>query len=146
MITWSPVWYELDQTIVAGDIDYYYLAKDGTAFANGEASTRDQEVYAKALKITHSKLGKVLGILTNGLSYRVFLEGGKVIHIDAEENTGQVEHPAACEINEWIFEVELKILEFTGYSSEERITLMTDKELQVCQTAREARYNSLLGL
>ena len=146
IITWSPLWYELDQAVVAGDIDYYYLSKDGTVFANGEASTSDQEVYAKLIKITHSELGKVSGILTNGLSYRVFLESREVIHIDAEENTGQVEYPADCGINEWNFEVELEILEFTGYSSEERITLMTDKALQVFQEAREARHNSMLGI
>lgn len=146
IVIWKPVWYELDQAIVAREIDYYYLSKDGTEFMNGEASTQDQEVIAKAVRITHPELGTMSGILTNGLSYRVFLESGEVIHIDAEENTGQVEYPADFGINEWNFEVELEILEFTGYSSEERITLMTDKELQVYQTAREARHNSMLDI
>lgn len=99
IVMWKPVWYELDQAIVAREIDYYYLSKDGRKFVNGEASTQDQEVFAIAVRITHPELGTVSGILTNGLSYKVFLESVEIIYIDAEENTGQVDHPADCEIN-----------------------------------------------
>lgn len=143
-ITWSPLWYGLDQAIVAGDIDYYYLSNDIAEFANGEVSAEDQEVYAKIVKIIHPEIGKVRGILTDELSYRVFLEDGDIIRIDAEENTGLVEYPADCGISEWTFEVELEILKFTGYSSEQRMTLTADKELQVWQAARKAKYNCIL--
>lgn len=145
-ITWSPLWYGLDQAIVAGDIDYYYLSNDSAEFANGEVSAEDQEVYAKIVKIIHPEIGKVRGILTDELSYRVFLEDGDIIQIDAEENTGLVEYPANCGINEWNFEVELEILKFTGYSSEERMALTKGKALHVWQTAREAKHNCMLDI
>lgn len=90
----------MDQAIVAGDIDYYYLSNDCAEFANGEVSAEDQEVYTKIVKIVHPELGKVRGILTDELSYRVFLEDGDIIRIDAEENTGFVEYPADCGISE----------------------------------------------
>ncbi|WP_211654100.1 hypothetical protein [Planococcus alpniumensis] len=112
-ITWSPLWYGLDQAIVAGDIDYYYLSNDGAEFANGEASAEDKEIYAKIVNIIHPEIGKVRGILTDELSYRVFLEDGDIIRIDAEENTGLVEYSADCGISEWTFEVEIEILKFT---------------------------------
>lgn len=32
-IEWEPFWYELDQSIVVGDIDFFYLTKDKSHFA-----------------------------------------------------------------------------------------------------------------
>ena len=145
-ITWSPFWYELDQAIVTGDNDYYYLSNDCAEFANGEVSAEDQEVYAKIAKIIHPELGEVQGILTNRSNYRVFLKTGDVIQVDAEENVGHLEYPPHCEINEWNFEVELEILRFTGYSSEEQMNLLTEKVRQVLQATREARHNCMLDL
>ena len=35
IVKWEPYWYELDQCIVVGDIDLFYLRKDNLYFANG---------------------------------------------------------------------------------------------------------------
>ena len=34
-IKWEPYWYELDQSIVIGDIDLFYLTKDNCYFSYG---------------------------------------------------------------------------------------------------------------
>lgn len=145
-ITWSPFWYEMDQTIVVGDTDYFYLSSDGTTFDNGEISFEDQEVYARVMKIVHPQLGEVQGILAVGLCYRVFIGEGNVIQIDAEENIGKVEYPPECEVDDWKFEVELKVQKRTGFSSMERLNQMTEKELLTARTEKNEKYNKLLGI
>ncbi len=41
IVKWKPRWYELDQSIVVGDVDLFYLSKDNLYFANGFAADND---------------------------------------------------------------------------------------------------------
>jgi hypothetical protein len=122
ILTWRPYWYELDQTVIVGDIDYFYLDKDEKKFANDySTSSVDKEVRGEIIKITHPELGELLGILTFGLSYKFFFTDGKFIRVDAEEKVGHIEYPNDdIKVNDWVFEVELHVLEVTGLSSLER--------------------------
>lgn len=70
IVKWEPYWYELDQCIVVGDIDFFYLRKDNLYFANGlNSECYEREVKAEILKITHPELGDIRGIITIGLDY-----------------------------------------------------------------------------
>ena len=68
-VKWEADWYELDQCIVVGDIDLFYLTKDNLYFENGLSSSGkyEYEVKAEILKITHPELGEIRGIITIGL-------------------------------------------------------------------------------
>lgn len=127
-IAWRPSWFGLDQTTIAKDTDYFYLSKHKATFANEEASSEDQEVYAEVLRIAHPELGEVQGILTEGLSYWIFICEENFVQIDAEENIGEVEHPTGCRVSEWDFEIELSVQKITGFSSLDRTKMMTEKE------------------
>lgn len=71
-IKWEPYWYELDQSIVIGDIDLFYLTKDNCYFSYGLSSENYEcEVKAEILKITHPELGDIKGIITIGLDYSI---------------------------------------------------------------------------
>lgn len=144
-IIWNPVGFGMDQTIIMGDTDYFYLSKEEAAFTNGEASFEDQEVYGEVMKIVHPELGKVLGVLTQELSYRIFLNDGSYIQIDAEENIGKVEYSAECKIDDWNFKVELNVQYTTGFSSMERMNLMTEKGQLGVHTERNEKDHRLLS-
>jgi hypothetical protein len=53
ILTWEPCWYELDQTIIVGDIDYFYFDRDERTFANGFPSSEDKEVRGEKCDICH---------------------------------------------------------------------------------------------
>ena len=42
-VKWEADWYELDQCIVVGDIDLFYLTKDNLYFENGLSSSGKYE-------------------------------------------------------------------------------------------------------
>ncbi|MDQ0247507.1 hypothetical protein J2S09_005156 [Bacillus fengqiuensis] len=144
ILKWEAEWYELDQTIIVGDIDYFYLEKNRNVFAT--TSLEDREIRAEIKKITHKELGNVIGILTIGLTYKVFLENGQVIQVDAEENIGCVEYPEDVKVYDWVFEVEVNVLEVTGYSSQERLNSMDKIEQKRLNTERAERYKRLLEI
>lgn len=120
-IEWSPTWFELDQSVIVRDTDFFYLTRDGNSFANKDTSLEGQEVYGEVVKIVHDDLGEVRGILAEGLSYRIFIDKVDFIQVDADENIGVAEYPADCKISDWNFQVELDIHKATGLSSLERM-------------------------
>lgn len=152
-LTWEPMWYELDQTIIVGDIDYFYLDKDENAFANDFVSSEDKEVHGEILEITHPELGELLGILAMGLSYKIYFKDGKYIQVDAEEDIGKIEYPKDLKVKAWLFTVKLKVLDVTGFSSQDRLT----QRIQIERTTlkkegtkrlkeREEKYKRLLNI
>ncbi|MCM3574212.1 MULTISPECIES: hypothetical protein [Mesobacillus] len=146
ILTWEPNWYELDQTIIVSDIDYFYLDKDEKTFANDFTSSEDKEVRGEIIKITHRELGELLGVLTIGLSYKFFLKDGKFIQVDAEENIGQIDYPNNIKVNDWLFNVELNVLEVTGLSSQERTKRTMSQERVKLEKERKERYKRLLNI
>lgn len=146
ILNWKPFWYELDQTIVAGDIDFFYLERNELNFSNAPASSEDKELKAEILSIRHITLGAVLGIITKGLDYKIYLEDGYVLHVNAEENPGEIYNGKNYSVDGWIFEVEIKPIEFTGLSSQQRIANTTKVEQRQINNERENKYKRLLGL
>jgi len=145
-ISWKPAWYELDQTIVRGDTDYFYLSKDGSIFTSDMHCSEDMEVYGEVLEILHPELGAVCGIVAEGLNYRIYIDMTNFIQIDAEESPGKVEYPTDCSISDWNFEIEFNIHEVTGFSSEERMNGLTDEDILITRRKRSEKYKSLLGI
>ncbi|WP_316569338.1 hypothetical protein [Neobacillus sp. YIM B06451] len=146
ILTWQPNWYELDQTIIIGDTDYFYLDKDEKTFANDLVSSEDKEVRGEIIQITHRELGERLGVLTIGLSYKFFLKDGTFIQVDAEENIGEIEYPNDIKVNDWILNVELNVLEVTGLSSLERSKRTMKHERLRLEKERRERYKRLLNI
>ncbi|MCQ4088435.1 hypothetical protein [Saccharibacillus sp. JS10] len=143
MTKWSPCWYELDQSIVVGDTDYFYLQREQPAFANGPASTEDREVEAKILSISHQILGPIKGIVTEALEYSFFLEKGKVIRVNAEEEPGKVSSQQV-NIQDWSVDVEIHLFKETGLTSKDRIDQLTERERVERKSRQEFRYIKLL--
>ena len=144
IVKWKPQWYELDQSIVIGDVDLFYLSKDNRFFASGFADVNDCEVKAKILSIRHSALGDIKGIIAIGLDYSIYLGDGNVIIANAEESPGEIEN-AQYDVREWDFDVEIDVIEKTGLSSKERLNMLTEKEKKALHQERVKRYKALLG-
>lgn len=144
-IEWRPNWYELDQTVIVGDADFFYLTKDGNSFASNEISLENLEVFGEVLEIVHADLGEVRGILAEDLSYHIFIDEENFIQIDAEEKIGTAEYPDDCKIIDWKFQVELNIHRATGFSSLERMEHSATHGISLGAEQRKAKYRRLLG-
>lgn len=147
IIKWEPDWYELDQSIVVGDIDLFYLTKDNLYFENGLSSSGkyENEVKAEILKITHPELGEIRGIITIGLDYSIYLSDETVIIVNAEENPGEIFNPQYV-VSEWSFDVQIHIIEKTGLTAIERHRMLNQNEQKTLRQERIRRYKTLLGL
>lgn len=151
IIKWEPGWYELDQTIVVGDTDWFYLTKDNLYFSNGllSSGSHDCEVRAEILKITHPELGDIKGIITIGLDYSIYLSDGKVILVEAEEAPGKI-YDSRYVVSEWSFDVQINIIEKTGLTATEEkheiFKMFTQNEIKAQRQERVKRYKALLGL
>lgn len=145
IVRWIPQWYELDQSIVVGDVDWFYLSKDNHNFAGGMSGSDDCEVKAKISKITHPELGDIRGIITIGLDYSIYLSDGAIIIVNAEESPGDYENSEYI-INEWEFDVHINIIEKTGLTSIERLKMLSHNEMKAREQERIARYKVLLDL
>lgn len=145
IIRWIPQWYELDQSIVVGDVDLFYLSKNNLYFANDCAEDNDCEVKAKILNISHLELGDIKGIITIGLDYSIYLNDGNVIIVNAEEFPGHIENSKYI-VREWNFDVEIDIIEKTGLSSKERLKMIDSNEMKALRQERIKRYKALLDL
>lgn len=143
-LVWSPFWYELDQTIVVGDIDYFYIEKDKTSFANGSATENDYEISAKIMKITHGSLGDVKAIITIGIDYTVYLSTGETIVVNAEESPGKVIDSARTSLD-WTFIVTVEVIEESGISSLKRLQQTSQKDQKLIMEKRLQTYKKLLG-
>lgn len=145
IVRWKPQWYELDQSIVVGDVDLFYLSKDMLYFANDFADANDCEVKAKILSINHLELGDIKGIITIGLDYSIYLSDGNILIVNAEESPGDIENSKYF-IREWDFDVQISIIEKTGLSSKERLKMLDSVEEKVLRQERIKRYKALLEL
>lgn len=145
VVRWVPQWYELDQTIVAGDIDWFYLSKDNLYFASALSGNDDCEVKAKIVKITHPQLGDIRGIITIGLDYSIYLSDGNIIVVNAEETPGRFENSEYI-VNEWDFEVQVDMIEKTGLTFAERLKMLSPDEIKAESQKRIRGYKALLDL
>ena len=146
IVKWEPDWYELDQCIVVGDIDFFYLRKDNRYFANGlDPKLYECEVKAEILKITHPELGDIRGIITIGLDYSIYLSDGTVITVNAEENPGEI-YDSHYVVSEWCFDVQIHIIEKTGLTAIERKRMYNHNEQKKRWQERVRKYKDLLGL
>ena len=115
-IKWQPFWYGLDQSIEVGDTALFYLRSEGQTFANGPAKAEDREVMAQVVSIVHPVLGAIRSILADGLDYSFFLENGKVIRVNAEEEPGTADDDL-CAVTDWSVDVELHRVNEAGESA-----------------------------
>lgn len=149
IVKWEPEWYALDQCIVVGDIDFFYLTKDNLHFFGGLLSSRssscDEEIRAKILKITHPELGAVKGIITIGFDYFIYLCNGDVIIVNAEENPGEI-YDSEYAIREWSFDVQIHMIEKTGLTASERSNILNHNQKKSIKQERIRKYKTLLGL
>jgi len=151
IVKWEPSWYELDQSIVVGDTDLFYLSKDNLYFASGLLSSGnyDCEVKAQILKITHPELGAIRGIITIGLDYSIYLNNRDVIIVNAEESPGKI-YDSQYVVSEWGFDVQLNIIEKSGLTAIERNTkkykMFSQNEIKAQRQECIRRYKALLGL
>ena len=144
-LKWEPYWYELDQTIVVGDIDFFYLSTDKLHFTNGFIENDEYEVKAEILSIHHSELGEIKGIVTYGLDYSIYLSNGDLIIVNAEEDPGSIEE-SKYSVSEWEFDVQVRIMEWTGVSFEERLSMFKPGEQKIYRNNRLKRYKALLNV
>lgn len=144
-LIWTPFWYELDQCIVVGDIDYFFLSKDKTHFLNGGSSEDDYEIRAEIMSIKHKILGNLKGIITIGLDYTFYLANGERLQVNAEETPGKI-YDSQYSIEDWGFDVVVKIYEETGMSSKQRLNTMNRNELKVLSQKRTENYKELLNI
>lgn len=137
ILKWTAAWYELDQTIIVGDKDWFYLPSDENnhSFFN-ELFQSNSFIRKKLLieKISHPILDGVRGIVAIGLDYTIYLTDGKVLEVNAEEEPGQI-YNSSLVIDDWTFDVEVRFLD-------EADDIPEDLTLQ--DAAR--RYKALLGL
>lgn len=142
-IIWKPFWYELDQSIVVGDIDYFYLTKDKSTFSMDSISEDDYEIKAEILEIKNKSLRSINGIITIGLDYKVYLQNGDIIQVNAEEAPGKISG-FQYTVEEWNFEVTIKVIEETGFSSQKRLVRMSMSEIKALSKMRIEVYKYLL--
>ena len=130
IVKWKPAWYELDQSIVVGDIDLFYLSRDYLYFWTDLLWDHDCEVKAEILSISHSELGDIKGIITIGLDYSIYLSNGSEIIVNAEESPGDIVN-SECVVREWDFDVQIRIIEKTGLSCKDRLKMLTPNEIKL---------------
>jgi len=113
-LIWKPAWYELDQPLTVGEIGCFDIIKtdEYTAFATGLDNGLDS-INCKILNIINSKLGNIIKIDTQGLSYRFYTEKGDYIQIEAEEQPGVIEgsYKSLGILQDTRFYVEVQLIE-----------------------------------
>lgn len=143
IVEWTPKWYELDQCIVAGDVDLYYLINE-RYFAD-DFDRDANELKAEIISINHTRLGRIKGIITIGLDYTIYLWDGRVLYVNAEEEPGKIVNET-IDIEEWTFEVEIKVLERTGFTLGERVQMMNPSERKSLHNKLVEKYKRLLDI
>ena len=143
IVEWISSWYELDQCIVVGDVDLFYLSNEN-CFADDFNRDAD-EVRAEILTINHKQLGRIKGIITIGLDYTIYLEDGRVLSVNAEEDPGKI-YNDSINIEEWRFDVEVNIVERTGITLGERVQMMSSTERKALHNQLIEKYKRLLDI
>ena len=106
ILKWTAAWYELDQTIIVGDKDWFYLPSDENNHFFFNELYQSNSFIRKKLdieRITHPVLGNVKGIVTIGLDYTIYLTDGTMLEVNAEENPGQI-YNSSLAIDDWTFD------------------------------------------
>lgn len=138
-LRWIPQWYELDWTVVVGDIDWFILSQD--RFINGFVHDEDDATKLKIKSITHPVLGDVRGIITIGLDYTIYLCNGEILTINAEEEPGKI-YESKYKVDDWTFVVGVEVLEEKGrlprYEHEYERVVARESDIN--------RYKTLLGI
>ena len=137
ILKWTAAWYELDQTIIVGDKDWFYLPSNENNHSFFNELYQSNSFIRKKLeiiRISHPVLGDVRGIVAIGLDYTIYLTDGTVLEINAEEQPGQI-YNSSLIIDDWTFDVEVSILDDADDIPEDR-------------TLKDAirRYKGLLGI
>ena len=91
ILKWTAAWYELDQTIIVGDKDWFYLPSNENNHSFFNELYQSNSFIRKKLeidKISHPVLGDVKGIVAIGLDYTVYLADGTDLGPRAELNEG----------------------------------------------------------
>lgn len=134
LVKWKPGWYELDQSIVVGDRDLFYLSEDDRYFSHALLTSRgrEHEVRAEILRITHPDLGEIRGAIAIGLDYSIYLSDGTELLVEAEETPGMLYDPRYT-VSDWTFDVEINIIE-------------DDEPISIDRKARIRKYKALLDL
>ena len=137
ILKWTAAWYELDQTIIIGDKDWFYLPSDENNHSFFNELYQSNSFIRKKLeieKISHSVLGDVRGIIAIGLDYTIYLTDGTVLEVNAEEQLGQI-YNSSLIIADWTFDVKVSVL-------------AESEDLPEEHTLKDAirRYKALLGL
>ena len=145
-LKWKANWYELDQTIVVGDTDYFYITEDNSLFASALDSKKSVRVVkAKIQKIMHPELGDIKGIITLGLSYKIYLGDGNEITVDAEERPGTIEYSTASyTVTQWIFDVQIDLVEELQKTKGCYLNAIKANNHKLTET--KVKYKNLLGL
>ncbi|MDE7252076.1 MAG: hypothetical protein K2O32_03960 [Acetatifactor sp.] len=145
IVKWIPQWCKINQFIVVGDVDLFYLSKDNLYFSSGGLGNDDYEVKAKILKITHPKFGDIRGIIMIGLGYQIYLSNGDMM---IGNFPGDIESLEDI-VNEWKFDVHINIIEKTGLTFIERFNMLNHldhNEIKAREQERFKRYIALLDL
>lgn len=146
-VKWNPYWYALDQTIIQGDEDYFYLNHNNKSFIRGPGGndSEESEVILKILKIKHKELGELKGVFTYGLDYRFFLKSGETLVVNAEEYPG-VCNDDKCKITSWDLDVDVKIIERCDFPCDESFKKLSTIEKRAIRNKRMDKYKQLLGI
>ncbi len=143
IVEWTPKWYELDQCIVVGDVDLFYLSNE-KCFAD-DFDREACEVKAEIISINHAQLGRIKGIITIGLDYTIYLWDGSVLCVNAEEASGKIENDTIY-IRDWKVDVEIRIVERTGFTLDKRMQMLKPSERKSWHNQVVEKYKRLLGI
>lgn len=113
IVIWQAAWYELDQPIKLGLKDTFWLTdkKGVLKFHTGFADDKEVEkIEGEILKINHRTIGDINEIDTEGLTYRIRLESGQEIVVEAEETPGKIENDfPPFDTDDWKFDVTIRL-------------------------------------
>jgi|GEM_PF-2800134 len=112
IVIWQAAWYELDQPIKLGLKDTFWLTdKNGVLkFHTGFSGDKGiEKIKGEVLRISHRTIGDINEIDTEGLTYRIILESGQEIIVEAEETPGKIENDfPPFDTDGWKFEVTIR--------------------------------------
>jgi len=102
-VIWFPFWYEMDQSISAGqvsDFDFFkepphYILHEGRrVFYHGDWRKQSKPLYEtevkRILNIRHPKLGSIQSIDPKGLEYTFTMSDDRILKVEAEETPGVI--------------------------------------------------------
>jgi hypothetical protein len=107
---WTPGWYELDQSLVLGELQKYWFFNfppqceaslgesnqfpcDLLFFNQLDSSENCCVRYARIQQMVHPQLGPLMKIDTDGLDYIFYPVEGEEVVVNAEENPGEIVNP-----------------------------------------------------